>query len=160
MSYNGYWGILKRFSCMKCYFFYNFFMSFKHDFHVDVHAESMIIRTQELPIISANIFDFTARTFFPREDLLIFIYKMINYSGSTQPMFFTIVATNSESWAAPVVGFCSCSVFCCVLLCVHSAFAIILFEMEGLVALVSLSSCVSWLVCCSSSRYHGFVCSL
>ena len=68
----------------------------------------MIVRTQEMSIISANIFDFTARTFFPREDLLIFIDQMINYSGSTQPMFFTIVATNSENWAAPVVGFCSC----------------------------------------------------
>ena len=39
----------------------------------------------------------------------------------------------------------SCSVFCCALLCVHSGFAIILMGRDALVALVSLSSCVSWL---------------
>ena len=36
--------------------------------------------------------------------------------------------------------------FCCVLLCVHSGFAIILFGREELVALVSLSSFASWFV--------------
>ena len=54
-----------------------FFISFKDDFHVD--AESMIIRTREMSIISANIFDFTARKFFRREDLSIFIDHMIYY---------------------------------------------------------------------------------
>ena len=53
------------------------------------------------------------------------------------------------------MGFCSCSVFCSALLCVHSGFTIILMGREELAALVSLSSCVSWLLCCSSSRYHG-----
>ena len=51
---------------MKCIFFALFF-SFKDDFHVD--AESMIVNTREMSIISANIFDFTARKFFCREDL-------------------------------------------------------------------------------------------
>ena len=40
----------------------------------------------------------------------------------------------------PVVGFCNCSMFCCVLLCVHSCFAIILMEKRELVALLCLSS--------------------
>ena len=35
----------------------------------------------------------------------------------------------------PIVGFCNCSMFCCVLLCVHSSFAIISMERE------------SWLLC-------------
>ena len=37
-----------------------------------------------------------------------------------------------------------CNVFGCALLCVHSGFAINLIGREELVALVSLSSCVSW----------------
>ena len=69
-------GLLKRFSCMKCLFLH-FFISFKHDFHVGV--ESMIVRTREMSIVSANIFDFTAQKFFRREDLPIFIDHMINY---------------------------------------------------------------------------------
>ena len=63
---------------------------------------------------------------------------------------FTLVATNSKIMGCPFVGFCSCSVFCCALLCVHSGFAIILMEREELVALVSLCSCVLWLLCCLS----------
>ena len=69
-------GLLKRFKCMKWSFF-TFLISFKYDFYVD--AESMIVRTRELPIISANIFDFTARKFFRTEDLSISIDHMINY---------------------------------------------------------------------------------
>ena len=74
---------------MKCLFLH-FFISFKHDFHVD--AESMIVRTREMSIISANIFDFRAQKssvgkICRREDLSIFIYHMINYLGSTQPLF-------------------------------------------------------------------------
>ena len=57
-------GLLKRFSCMKCSFFH-FFISLKHDFHVDAE----ILRTREMPIISANIFDSTTRKFFRMEDL-------------------------------------------------------------------------------------------
>ena len=41
---------------------------------------------------------------------------------------------------APIVGFCSCSMFCRALLCVHSSFAIILMGQRELVALLSLSS--------------------
>ena len=40
----------------------------------------------------------------------------------------------------PIVGFCNCSMFCYVLLYVHSSFAIILIEKRELVALLSLSS--------------------
>ena len=58
------------------------------------------------------VFDFTARKFLRREDLSIFIDHMI----TKNIVFFTLVATNSENRVAPVVG----SVFCCVLLCVHS----------------------------------------
>ena len=36
--------------------------------------------------------------------------------------------------------FCNCSMFCCVLLWVHSSFAIILMGKRELVALLSLSS--------------------
>ena len=73
---------------------------------------------------------------------------------------FDTSRNKQRKWVAPVVGFCSCSVFCCAFLCVHSGFAIILMGKEELAALLSLSSCVSWLFCCSSSRCHGFVCSL
>ena len=69
---------------MKCLFLH-FFISFKHDFHVD--SESMIVRRREMSIISANIFDFRSQKIFRREDLSIFIYHMINYLGSTQPLF-------------------------------------------------------------------------
>ena len=41
------------------------------------------------------------------------------------------------------MGFCSYSVFCCALLCVHSGLAIILMDMEELVV---------WLVCLHVSR--------
>ena len=84
-----------------------------------------------MSIISANTFDITARKFFRREDLSIIIDHMINCYGSTQQLF-----TNSEKWVALVVGFCSCSVFCCALLCVHSGFAIVLMGREELVALI------------------------
>ena len=40
----------------------------------------------------------------------------------------------------PIVGVCSCSLFYCTLLYVHSSFAIILMEKRELVALLSLSS--------------------
>ena len=38
------------------------------------------------------------------------------------------------------MGFCNCSVFCCVLLCVHSSFAFISARKRELVALLCLSS--------------------
>ena len=41
---------------------------------------------------------------------------------------------------APIVGFCVCSMFCFVLLCVLSSFAIILMGKRELVALLCLSS--------------------
>ena len=105
----------------------------------------MIVRTREMSIISANIFDFTARNFFRREDLSIFIDHMINYKGSTQPLFYTS-RNKQQKIGCSRCGYCSCSVFCCAL--------IILMGREKLVALVSLSSCVSGLLCCSSLRCH------
>ena len=41
---------------------------------------------------------------------------------------------------ASIVGFCNCSLFCFILLCVHSSFAIILMEKGELFALLYLSS--------------------
>ena len=38
------------------------------------------------------------------------------------------------------MGLCSCSMFCCALLCVHSSFAIISMGKRELVALLCLSS--------------------
>ena len=38
------------------------------------------------------------------------------------------------------MGVCNCSMFCCVLLCVHSSIAIILMGKRELVALFNLSS--------------------
>ena len=50
---------------------------------------------------------------------------------------------------SPLVGFCNCSMLCCVLLCVHSSFAIISTKKRELVALLWLSSwclvIVEWL---------------
>ena len=40
----------------------------------------------------------------------------------------------------PIVGFCNCSIFCCMFLYAPSSFAIILMEKRELVALLSLSS--------------------
>ena len=60
----------------------------------------------------------------------------------------------------PIVGVCGCSMFCCALLYVHSSFAIILVGRGCcLLCLVCLPG-VLWLLCGSSSRCHGFVCSL
>ena len=41
---------------------------------------------------------------------------------------------------SPIMGFCSCSMFYCALLYVHSSFAIILMGKGDLVALLSLYS--------------------
>ena len=40
----------------------------------------------------------------------------------------------------PIVGVCNCSMFCCMLLYVHSSIAIILMGKRELVALLDLSS--------------------
>ena len=61
----------------------------------------------------------------------------------------------------PIVGVCNYSLFCCTLLYVPSSFAIILIGKRELVAMLSLSSwCLVIVVCSSSSRCHGFICSL
>ena len=52
----------------------------------------------------------------------------------------------------PIVGGCNCSMFCCMLLYVHSSIAIILMGKRELVALLGLSSwclvCLFYLVLC------------
>ena len=52
------------------------------------------------------------------------------------------VVDDSMLIVAPIVGFCSCSMFmfCCVLLCVHFSFAIILMGKGELIDLRCLSS--------------------
>ena len=40
----------------------------------------------------------------------------------------------------PIVGFCNCSMFCCVLLCIHSSFAIISMGKTERVTLLCSSS--------------------
>ena len=63
----------------------------------------------------------------------------------------------------PILGFCDCStcMFCCSLLYVHSCFAIIVMgkRESWLLCLLSHPG-VSWLLCGSSSRCYGVVCSL
>ena len=46
------------------------------------------------------------------------------------------VVVDSFLIVTPIVGFCHCSTFCCVLLCVHSSFAIISMGKRELVALL------------------------
>ena len=50
------------------------------------------------------------------------------------------VVVDSLLIVTPIVGFCNCSMFCCVLLCVCSGFAVIPMGKRGLVALLCLSS--------------------
>ena len=51
-------------------------------------------------------------------------------------VFFCLVVTNWKraDLLAPIGGLFNCSIFCCVLLCVHSTFAIISMEKRELVA--------------------------
>ena len=53
-----------------------------------------------------------------------------------------VVATSFDSLliSTPIVGFCNCSMFYCVLLCVHSSFAIISMGKKEQIALLCLSS--------------------
>ena len=50
------------------------------------------------------------------------------------------VVVQSLLIVAPIAGFYNCSMFCCVLLCVHSSSAIISMGKRELVALLCLSS--------------------
>ena len=72
-----------------------------------------------------------------------------------------IVCVNSLLVVTLIVGVCNCSMFCCALLCVHSSFAIIsMGKRESWLLCFVCFTGVSWLLCGSSSRCHGFVCSL
>ena len=53
------------------------------------------------------------------------------------------VVVDSLLFVTPIVGFCNCSLFCCVLLCLHSSFAIISMGKREQFALLCLSSCVA-----------------
>ena len=83
------------------------------------------------------------------------ISKRTSSSGS--------VVVDSLFTVTPIVGVCNCSMICCTLLYVHSRFAIILMPWWGrgswLLCLVCLAD-DPWLLCGSSSRCHGLVCSL
>ena len=53
---------------------------------------------------------------------------------------FDSVVVASLLIVTPIVGLCNCSMFCCVLLCVHSRFVIIMMGKRELVALLCSSS--------------------
>ena len=64
----------------------------------------------------------------------------------------------------PIVGFCNCSMFCCVLLCIHSSFAIISMGKTELATLLCSSSwCLVFVVLVrkkkseKSNKYRHFV---
>ena len=81
----------------------HFFISFKHNFHVDV--ESMKVGTRGMSIISAYIFDFTARRFF------VDIYRSHDklFKAAHDHCFYSS-RKNSENGLLPlwgsVVGLC------------------------------------------------------
>ena len=58
------------------------------------------------------------------------------------------------------MGVCIFSMFCCTFLYVHSSFAIILMGKRKLVVFLVWIPGVSWWLCGSSSRSHGFDCGL
>ena len=51
------------------------------------------------------------------------------------------VVVDSLFIITPIVGFCTCSMFCCALLCFQSSFAINSMGKRELVALLCLSDC-------------------
>ena len=75
------------------------------------------------------------------------------WTTEIRPVYLLFIVT-------PIVKVCNCSMFICTLLYVHSSFAIILMGKIELIALLSLSSCCHVSVVGSSSRCHGFFCSL
>ena len=74
-------GLFKQFSSIKCLFFCTLSLVLNMIFTLTlkVYTVILIVRMREMPIISADIFDFTARKFFRREVLSIFIDHMIIY---------------------------------------------------------------------------------
>ena len=59
---------------------------------------------------------------------------------NTKQNISSCIFVDSLLIVTPIAGFCKCSMFCCVLLHVHSSFAIILMGKRELVALLRLSS--------------------
>ena len=70
------------------------------------------------------------------------------------------VVVDSMLIVTPIVGIYNCSRFCCALLMSILVLQSYWWGREAwLLCFVCLSG-VSWLLCCSSSRCHGYVCSL
>ena len=67
-----------------------------------------------------------------RSQVSFAVMKIQAPSGSVVVDFLFIVI--------PIVGVCNCSMFCCMLLYVHSSIAIILVGKRELIALLNLSS--------------------
>ena len=65
-----------------------------------------------------------------------------------------------NSFVNPIVGVCNCSMFCCMLLYVHSSIAIILMRKSELVALLNLSPWCLVMVERLFLACHGVVCGL
>ena len=65
--------------------------------------------------------------------MLDFFCSGIQFYGGSDVVDLLLIVT-------PIVGFCTCSMFCCALFYAHSSFAIILMGKKELVALLSLSS--------------------
>ena len=59
-----------------------------------------------------------------------------------------------------IVGVCNCSMFCCTVLYAPSSLQSSWWGRESWLLCLVCHPCVSWLLCGSSSRCHGFVCSL
>ena len=58
------------------------------------------------------------------------------------------VVVDSLLIVTPIVGFCNCSMFCCVIICVHSSFALVSMGKRELAALIFSSSwCLMINVC-------------
>ena len=86
--------------------------------------------------IKAN--DYSEMAFVSNVDFLLILYKSgfrcCSFQGGGS------VVVDSLWIVTPIVGFCNCSIFCCVLICVHSSFATISIGKRDLVALLCLSS--------------------
>ena len=66
-------------------------------------------------------------------EIRMYAFSLLNdISGS--------VVVDSLLIVTPIVGSCNCFTFCCVILCVHDNFVIILMGKRELVALLSLAS--------------------
>ena len=84
----------------------------------------------------------------------------LSHSGSGFSPFWGggSVVVDSLLTVSPIVVFSNCSMFCCALFCVH--FSSSWWGRESWLPGFVCLPYVSWLLCGSTSRCHGFVCSL